>query len=154
MYSKCHFYFWLDCKSVIVVVTPTATCRDIKQHKVFWRLPERISQQCLFEVFVPHESYRVALTLLVLLGPHDAVWFSDRGTYDRIRRYNVGGFVCQEQEANYVNMLLLRRGCTFITHSLQRQWRPVTSPLFFRSQQRQRRGNPVTSRYWALMKEN
>lgn len=34
---------------------------------------------------------------------------------------NVGGFVCQEQEANYVDMLLLRRGCTFIARSLQRQ---------------------------------
>lgn len=29
----------------------------------------------------------------------------------------MGGFVCQEQEANYVDMLLLTRGCTFITHT-------------------------------------
>ena len=31
--------------------------------------------------------------------------------------YNVGGFVCQEQEANDVDMLLLTQGCAFITRA-------------------------------------
>lgn len=97
-------------------------------------------RECLFEVFVHRELYRVALKLLILLGPHNAVLFSDWGKHNRIRPYNVGGFVCQEQEANYVDMLLLTRGCTFIAHTLQQQWKPLTNPLFFRLQQRQRQG--------------
>lgn len=55
--------------------------------------------------------------LLILLGPDNAVLFSDWGKHNRITLYNVGGFVCQEQEENYVDMLLLTRGCTFITHT-------------------------------------
>ena len=29
-------------------------------------------------------------------------------------------------------MLLLTRGCIFITHALQRQWKPLTNPFYFR----------------------
>lgn len=94
--------------------------------------------------FVLPELSCVAPKLLISLGPHNGVLFCDWGKHNRITPYNVGGFVCQEQEANYVDMLLLTSGYTFITHTLQLQWKPLTNPLFFRFQERQRRGNPVT----------
>ncbi len=70
-----------------------------------------------FWSFCPLWLSHVAPKLLISLGPHNAVLFSDWGKHNRITPYNVGGFVCQEQEANYVDMLLLTRGCTFITHT-------------------------------------
>lgn len=70
-----------------------------------------------FWSFCPLWLSRVAPKLFISLGPHNAVLFRDWGKHNRITLYNVGGFVCQEQEANYVDMLLLTRGCTFITHT-------------------------------------
>lgn len=66
-----------------------------------WKHHSTCSTECLFEVFV-HRDYPVRhQSLLIALGPHNAVLFCDWGRHNRITLYNVGGFVCQEQEANY-----------------------------------------------------
>lgn len=66
-----------------------------------WKHHSTCSTECLFEVFV-HRDYPVRhQSLLIALGPHNAVLFCDWGRHNRITLYSVGGFVCQEQEANY-----------------------------------------------------
>lgn len=68
----------------------------------------------------------------------------------------MGGFVCQEQEANYVDMLLLARGCTFITHT-PAAVKALDKSFIRQIPQRDKdkgEENPVTSRYKKHLREN
>lgn len=146
------------------------------KHKAFWHLPVWFCQyfETVLQCWVIGESDTslnmfnrvsfwsfclprlscVALKLLILLGRYNAVLFSDWGKHNRITLYNVGGFVCQEQEANYVDMLLLTRGCTFITHTPAAV--KALDKSFIRQILQRDKGeeNPVTSRYWTHLREN
>lgn len=139
--NVCHSWFWgYNCKFVIIFFAPTAKCcnSEASKYKALWHLPvwfcdckivwrqffsagqsesqtglwthhSTCSTDCLSEVFLSN----MIISLVTEQYHIVRAW----GKHNRITLYNVGVLSVKSRKQIYVDMLLLTRGCTFITHT-------------------------------------